>query len=151
MLISLYVENVQTDLQTLSRLGGEELASAGSRLADALEPALRGRLFEALSQLVAEANSNLGSARLELRLSGDEVTLVREQSSNDPVETPGDLKARFALRLPEDLKTMIDEQADRLGASTNAWMIRALAKELGENGPPNVTQSGRTLRGTGKS
>jgi hypothetical protein len=123
MLISHYVENVQTDLQTLSRLGGDELTSAGSRLADAIEPALRGRLFEALNQLVAEANSAIGNARLELRLSGDEVTLVREQVANEPLETPGELKARFALRLSEELKAKVDEQAARrrMRGSSERW------------------------------
>ena len=151
MLISHYVENVQSDLQTLSRLGGDDLASAAARLADAIEPALRGRLFEALSQLVAEANDSLGTQRLELRLSADEVTLVREQGAVENIETPGELKARFALRLPEDLKALIDEQADRLGASTNAWIVRALAKELGDTPPAPPGRPGRTLRGTGKS
>jgi predicted HicB family RNase H-like nuclease len=151
MLISHYVENVQTDLQTLARLGGDDLAAAGSRLGDAIEPALRGRLFEALNQLVAEANEEVSNLRLELRLSGDEVSLVRTQESTENVEAPSEMKARFALRLPEDLKALIDEHADRLGASTNAWIVRTLSKELGDSAPARSQQSGRTLRGSGRS
>ncbi len=149
MLISHYVENVQTDLQTLARLGGDDLAAAGARLSDAVEPALRGRLFEALNQLVAEANDTALNLRLELRLCGDEVSVVRTQDVAEAVDAPSEMKARFALRLPEELKTLIDEQADRLGASTNAWIVRTLSKELGDCTPR--AQGGRTLRGSGRS
>ena len=151
MLISHYVSNVQSDLTRLGQLGGESLADALARLGDAAEPALRGRLFEALNQIIAEANDSTPNLNLELRLGGDEITIVREEPPLDVVETPTDLNARFALRLPEELKTLIDDRANRSGASTNSWIVKALAKEMSESASRALGRSGRNLRGTGRS
>ena len=151
MLISHFVTNLQTDLAKLGELGGSELSSTSSRLADALEPAIRGRLLEAVNQILAEANQTNTSLHLELRLAGDELCFVRNEPSVETSEVVQDLNARFALRLPEELKALIDDHANRAGASTNSWIVRALSRELGENFGKNVNKVGRNLKGSGHS
>ncbi len=151
MLISHYVTNIQNDLTSLGQLGGDEMTAISGRLAAAVEPALRGRLFEALNQIVAEANDAAPTLRLELRLAGDEVSLVRNEPNVENVENAPGPAARFALRLPEELKAVIEEHANKAGASTNSYIVRALAKELGDAGAKKGNRPGRTLKGTGQS
>ena len=151
MLISHFVTNLQADLAKLGELGGSELSSTSSRLADALEPAIRGRLLEAVNQILAEANQTNTTLHLELRLAGDELSFVRNEPNVESPEAIQDLNARFALRLPEELKALIDDHANRAGASTNSWIVRALSRELGDNLGKNVTKVGRNLKGSGRS
>ena len=55
--------------------------------------------------------------------------------------TPGDdLSARITLRLPEALKGQIEIVASSEGVSTNAWIVRALARAL----EPRATVRART-------
>jgi hypothetical protein len=41
----------------------------------------------------------------------------------------------LTVRLPDDLRARIDEQAERLGVSRNAWIVQALLTELGGAAP----------------
>jgi len=151
MLISHYVEAIQTDITNLGQLGGDEWADQSIRLAGAVEPALRGRLLEAINEIVAEANESSPGLRLELRLAGDDVSLVRGETPVEATETATDRSARFALRLPEDLKALIEEHATRTGASANSYIVRALARELADSDSKSRTRSGRSMRGSGQS
>jgi predicted transcriptional regulator len=158
MLISQYVENVRADLESLGRLGGDEVAALASRLAEVAGPALRARLLEALDTVVAESNAESDRSDLSLGLAGDEVVLVRHDALSSEAETPGDLTARFALRMPEDLKGRIEDLAQRNGASTNSWIVRALSSEVADFAERTSRQAERfarqsqhQLKGTGRS
>ena len=151
MLISHFVEGIRSDLESLGRLGGTEFEEFARRLADAAAPAIRARLIEALDALVAEENVKSDRRELSLGFAGDEVSLMRASASADAVEAPGEFSARFALRLPEELKGRIEQQAQVVGASTNSWIVRALAREAAESSRRGDKLSGRQLRGTGRS
>ena len=151
MEISHFVEGVRNDVEGLGKLGGEQFADFVSRLSDALAPALRTRLLEALNVLVAEANVDEGRQRLGLALAGDDVSLTRSQDEAPLAEGPSDFTARFALRLPDDLKARIEEQAHRGGASANSWIVRALAREVNESVERTAHRAGQQLRGSGRS
>jgi len=151
MLISNFVEGVRSDIENLGRLGGGEFEQFAGRLADAVGPVLRSRLLEALDLIVAESNLADDGTNLGLGLAGDEVTLV-QRAPDVPMHDPiGDLNARFALRLPEDLKERVDQMAQKAGASTNSWIVRALTQEATEHAMRSAKQAGRQLRGTGRS
>ena len=150
MLISHFIEGVRSDLEGLGRLGGDEMAALASRLADVAGPALRARLLEALDLVVAEANAEGDRRFLSLALAGDEVSLVRSVAA-DETDARGEFSARFALRMPEDLKALIEQQAQRAGASTNSWIVRALAQEAKESAVRGTRMAGRQLRGSGRS
>jgi hypothetical protein len=69
-----------------------------------------------------------------VRLAGrdPELVLVEEPGATDEAPSfPGDdTSARITLRLPEGLKVQVEAAAAREGVSTNAWIVRALARAL---------------------
>jgi predicted HicB family RNase H-like nuclease len=161
MLLSLTIEGIKSDLVNLGQLGGEDLVTTATRLGDALEPALRGRLIEAFNVLVADANQAAGRSAFELRLSGDDVALTRTDSATGaaPESVGNDLNARIALRLPEELKGLIEERAQKFGSSVNSWIVRSLAQDVDFDtqgprsdgpGPQGGAVSGRSFRGVAR-
>lgn len=151
MQISHFVEGVREDLARLGALGDEATARVAAQLSDALAPALRARLLEALDVVVAELNHDDDRQALTVTLAGDDVRLARPAAGEAAPETAGDLTARFALRLPDELKARIESEAQRRGASTNSWIVRALAREVAESLEPGATRAGQQLRGRGRS
>jgi hypothetical protein len=151
MLISHYLEGVKGDLEGLGNLGGDEFSQFAARLIEAAGPALRTRLLECLDVVVAEHNSIAGRQDLEVQVTGDEITLRRVVSEEGATAPPGELTARIALRLPEELKEKIEELAQQHGASTNGWIIRALSKDASDSSQRDMRRVGRQMRGTGKS
>jgi len=85
-----------------------------------------------------------------VRLAGQEPELVFVDSASDPAgSTAGEeLSARISLRLPESLKLAVEKAADREGVSTNAWLVRAIARAT-ESRPVHV--SGKRLSGYAQS
>jgi ABC-type methionine transport system permease subunit len=49
------------------------------------------------------------------------------------------------------LKSRIEQQAQQMGASTNSWIVRALAHETAEGVVRGAKVTGRQLRGSGRS
>ena len=148
-----YLTRIHSDLISLGQLGGPEMAQMTERLISAMSPILQQRFIEQIALLVAEHNQSMGAVVLELRMAPDELQLVAPQP-NQPVSEPiGDLDARFALRLPTELKERIDQFASNEGISANTWMIRTLNATVTQ---PAVSQRGSfgigsTIRGRGKS
>lgn len=152
MQFSHFVEGVREDLARLGALGDEATARIAAQLAEAAGPALRSRLLEALDVVVAEVNRGADRQSLTVTLAGDDVSLTRAAASGEPAgESSGDLTARFALRLPDELKARIEREAQRAGASANAWMVRALAREVADSVQHGATHAGQQLRGRGRS
>jgi len=71
-------------------------------------------------------------------------------SAGDPAgATAGEeFSARISLRLPESLKSTVEKAAAREGVSTNAWLVRAIARAT-ESRPVHVT--GKRLSGYAQS
>ncbi len=150
MLLSNVTTAVLADLNSLGELGDDQLKSLVSRMGAALEPSLRTRLLDALNEVVAELNAAGGPAPVEIRLAGDDVTLVFRDSAAT-INPPSDLNARVALRLPDNAKSKIEEVATSEGVSVNAWIVRSLQMALERSSNAISSRSGRELRGTGKS
>lgn len=147
MRMSKFIDLLSGDLKALGQLGGAELESAVSRLIPTLEPVLRTRLLEVLTEIAAELKKQLPGAHVDARLAGDEVELVYLQ--DEPAATremPSELNARITLRLPEDLKSRIETAATKEGISLNSWLLKA-----SERGSFAVTIGGRQLKGKGRS
>jgi hypothetical protein len=53
--------------------------------------------------------------------------------------------ARINLRLPDQLKSQVEQNADREGLSINAWLVRAVAAAV-ERGQPGPQREQRTPR-----
>jgi hypothetical protein len=63
--------------------------------------------------------------------------------------------ARINLRLPDQLKSQVEQSADREGLSINAWLVRAVAAAVdrGQPGPPReqrTSRSGQRYTGWGR-
>jgi hypothetical protein len=149
MNLTIALEGLQQDLQNLGELGDERSAQVALRLGEALGSNLRLKLLDLFSQAAMELSSTLPSGHIEVRLAGQEPELVFVDATGESAGMAGEeLSARISLRLPESLKTAVEMAADREGVSTNAWLVRAIARAA-ESRP--VKLSGKRLSGYGQS
>jgi predicted HicB family RNase H-like nuclease len=96
-----------------------------------------------------ELSSKLPSGHVEVRLAGQEPELIFvDTPAGDAGAAAEELSARISLRLPESLKSAVEQAAAREGVSTNAWLIRAIARAT-ESRPVHV--SGKRLSGYAQS
>ncbi len=149
MNLTIVLDGLQEDLQGLAELGDERSAQVVRRLGEALGSNLRLKLLELLSQAAVELNSKLPSGHVEVRLAGQEPEFVFVDEAGDGTVGAGEeLTARISLRLPESLKTAVEKAADNEGVSTNAWLVRAIARQT-ESRPSRF--AGKRLTGYAKS
>ncbi len=150
MNLTIVLEELQEELQSLAELGDERAGQIARRLASALGSSLRLRVYELLSQAAVEVSSNLPAGHVEVRLAGQEPELVFvDDTPGDGGTAAEDHSARISLRLPESLKASVERAAAREGVSTNAWLVRAIARAT-ESRPSHPT-TGKRLSGYGRS
>jgi|ERR1039458_478511 hypothetical protein len=127
MQTSWFTETYRSDLEAVGAMGSEKAMKVADRMITVAVPLAKARMLEALSMAVAELSGVLGIERIDLRVSGDDVTFVpaEQPAPSRMVEQPGE-QARFSLRLPDELKVKIEERAVAEGVSTNTWIVRAL-------------------------
>jgi len=111
-------------------------------------------LLEALSDAAAEITTRLNDTSVEVRLRGREADLVVNQTVTDdtPTERPatpgaevldgGDL-IRITLRMPEALKSHVEQLAGELNVSVNAWLVRAVMSAVNQPSRPSTPPGGR--------
>jgi len=160
-----YVDQLREQLAVAASAGGDEALSLAERLTAALDSAVRLTLLEALSAATAEITSELAPGSVELRLRGSEpefvVTLPPSGAPTHQTDSPertggwspgaaagaageGGI-ARINLRLPDQLKSQVEQSADREGLSINAWLVRAVAAAV-DRGQPAAPREQRTAR-----
>jgi hypothetical protein len=134
-----YLETLRADLTAAAAPGGPDTLRAAELLGNAIEPSARLALLEALSDAAAEITTRLRDATVELRLRGGEAELVVNHTeylteepapaapAPGPFADPGGDLTRLTLRMPESLKTHVEQTAAREGISVNAWLVRAVA------------------------
>jgi len=154
--MSPYVERLRADLLAAAAPAGPEVAKAAELLADALDPAVRLCLLEALGDAAGELSDASPELAVEVRLRGREPVLVGavappvaptpaspaagppETAATGPAPDPGTDDgpdpdqglARVTLRLPESLKNRAEQGAARAGLSLNAWLVRAVGRSV---------------------
>jgi predicted HicB family RNase H-like nuclease len=146
-----YIDALEADLASLAALGDEESQQAARRLSGALRSALGLRLLDVLSDAALELSAQLPSGQVEVRLAGQEPSLVYVEEPEAPTAQPSaeeGLVARITLRLAEQLKASIEAAAAREGVSVNTWLVRALSRSVSS---PSRRQSGSRLSGFAKS
>ena len=149
--MSPYVDALRAELEAAASLGDERAAEIGGRLAEAAGRAAPLRFQEVLSEALLEANAQLPSGHLELRLAGSDpsVVFVDEEAATQPPAADEPSAARLTLRLPERLKTEIEAAAAREGVSVNTWLVRALGGAVSHATRPS--KPGRRLVGYGRT
>ena len=145
-----HVESLRVELARLAELGDENVAAAAQRLSEALGPTLSLRLLGLLSEAALEVSSQLPAGHVELRLAGQEPSLVYvpEETPTQPAAAEDGLTARITLRLPDSLKTALEGAAAQDGVSLNTWIVKALARGLSLAAASRI---GSRLTGFGQS
>lgn len=148
MQIDGYVQALREDLAAVAALGDETTVRAAQLLAVALESSFGRRLLEALTEASLELNEQLDGGRVEVRLSGGDpqLVLVGEEAAPGPADEA--MSARITLRLPESLKSRIEDAAAREAVSVNTWIVHQLLRGAE---PRRGGRGGRRLTGYGSS
>src|SRR5580700_212537 len=134
-----YVSDLRYQLAVAAEAGGDDARALAERLTAPLESAARLALLDALSAAAAEITRDLAPGSVDVRLRGREPTfVVTLPPADEPLEDPpaggsrpaappegdeGEM-SRVNFRLPEHLKTRIEDAAARDGLSVNAWLVR---------------------------
>jgi hypothetical protein len=149
-----YLETLRADLHAAAAPGGPETTRAAELLGGALESSARLVLLEALSDAAAEITTRLSDSSVEVRLRGREADLVVNQTVPDdaPAGPPpmpgaevldgGDL-IRITLRMPEALKSHVEQLAAEVNVSVNAWLVRAVMSAVNQPATRPQHQGGR--------
>jgi predicted HicB family RNase H-like nuclease len=127
-----HIDALIADLAATAGLGDDAVAEAAARLSEALRASARLRLLDLLSEATLEISGQLSSGHVEIRLAGQDPSLVyvadREAAEPTPAEDAS--AARISLRLSDSLKAAIDAAAAREGISVNAWLVRELKRAV---------------------
>jgi HicB family len=132
------IQAIREDLANTARIGDEATAEAAQRLSEALASTLHLRLLDLLGEASLEIGGQLASGRIEVRLSGRDpelVVVMEEAEEPAPVATTEEYSGRITLRLPDSLKASVEAAAAQEGISTNAWLVRTIARMLESRGP----------------
>lgn len=140
-----FLEAIRADLHSLTE-GDDEAGAAAERVGRTLESSLQLRLFDILGQAALELSEQMPSGHVEVRLAGRDVQLVLVPA--EPIEDspPADEAgtARLTLRMPESLKTRVEQASGHEAISTNAWLVRTITRGL--DGAPR-RRSGSRITG----
>jgi hypothetical protein len=142
-----FVQALEADLAAVAAVGDEQTAAAAERLIHALRGSAGLRLLDVLGEAALEISGQLPAGHVEVRVSGQDPSLVYVGEPEGEPEPTGDdgLTARVSLRLPEQLKAQIDAAAAREGISVNSWLVRALARSV--SAAPRAQRSSNRLQG----
>jgi hypothetical protein len=133
MQLDSHVQAIQQELAAAAARGDEELAEVARRMGEALASTLHLHLLDLLGEAALEIGGQLESGRVEVRLAGREpelVVIADEVPDASQVGVGEEFSGRITLRLPESLKAGIEAAAAREGISTNAWLVRTIARSL---------------------
>jgi hypothetical protein len=136
------IGGIAADLRRAASVGGEATERVADLLVSGAEPAIRLRLIEALHIAARELEGSSPGVTVEVRLEGRDPVLSLVTAATPADETaeagtgPGlggyadDELLRLTIRLPEGLKSHVEQQATSAGASINSWIVAALARAL---------------------
>lgn len=144
-----FLAGLESDLAAVAAVGDEQTAAAAERLIHAIRGSAGLRLLDALGEAALEVSRQLPSGHVDVRLSGQDPTLVFvAEADSEPEPAPDDgLTSRITLRLPETLKTSVEAAAAREGISANSWVVRALSRSVASP----AKRSGNRLQGFAQS
>ena len=128
-----HIQAIQQELAASAFLGDEATAEAARRLSEGLAATLHLHFLDVLGEVALELTGQLESGRIEVRLAGREPELAFVAEAAPDAGQFGfgeEHSGRITLRLPESLKAGVEAAAAHEGVSTNAWLVRAIARVL---------------------
>ncbi len=164
--LRVYIEDIHRQLVVAAEAGGDDARALAERLVAPLDAAIRLAFQDILGAAAEEITCELAPGSVELRLRGRDPEFVVTPPPAPPTadgvsETGQQLRNRAAiaalsveadeggvsrinLRLPDQLKSRIEQAAGAEGQSVNSWLVRAAAAALERTDP------GRQPPGFGK-
>ncbi len=158
--LRVYIEDIHRQLAAAADTGGDEARALAERLIGPLDAAIRLALQDVLAAAAEEITCELAPGSVELRLRGrDPEFVVTAPPADLPAEdmAAGDYDrggvgptgaatlasgsvedstlTRINLRMPDQLKTRIEQAAGREGVSVNSWLVRAAGAALEQADP----------------
>ena len=133
MQLESHIQAIQQELAATAAPGDEVAAEAARRMGDRLGATLHLHLLDLLGEAALEITGQIEPGRVEVRLAGRDpelVVIADETPDTGAVGFGEEASGRITLRLPESLKAGIEAAADREGISTNAWLVRTIARTL---------------------
>jgi hypothetical protein len=149
-----HLEAIREDLGSL--LGSDEAAAqALERVARALDATLQLRLIEVLGEGALELTEQLPVGHAEVRVSGRDAGLVYVGPPDPPPPPPGPddehETARLTVRMPDVLKGSIEDAAEAIGVSVNAWLVQSAQSALGRATEQHRRGGGNRISGYARS
>jgi hypothetical protein len=137
-----YVSELHRQLAAAAEAHGEEARAYAERFSPALDASARLMLLDALSAAASEITIDLAPGSVDLRLRAGEPEFVvtpppAEPAADAPAEAPPvdeAATARINLRLPDRLKSRVEQAAGAAGLSVNTWLVRAIAAAVESGG-----------------
>ncbi|GIE48910.1 hypothetical protein Ani05nite_24440 [Amorphoplanes nipponensis] len=150
-----YVARLREELAGAAELGGPDARALADRLTAPMDSAFRLALLDALAAAADEITRDLAPGSVELRLRGGAPGFVvtppptdhpePEPAAGRPegaAEAPDDgAVSRINFRLPDQLKSRIEEAAARDGLSVNAWLVRAATAAVRTGDRPRTSRA----------
>jgi hypothetical protein len=128
-----HIHAIQQELAATAALGDDATSEAARRMSDALAATLHLHLLDLLGEAALEIGGQIDAGRVEVRLAGREpelVVITDDVPDSTQFGFGEESSGRITLRLPESLKSGIEAAAAREGVSTNAWLVRSIARTL---------------------
>jgi hypothetical protein len=144
--MSLVIEGLRADVESVAGLGDEMVGEVAERIGALLVRSAPSRILELLSDIAAELSEELPDGRVEIRVMGDEVELAYVDEPRPSPEGDSELSARITLRLPERLKARVEDAATSQSISVNTWILRALERGVSST-PSRNSRGGKRLQG----
>jgi hypothetical protein len=149
----------------LSLIDSPERRADIERFIDATRLHQERAIFDLLDQIATTINEAGTNTRVSLEYRSGRLNLAVETAAENeepgPVFSGEEAVERVTIRLPAQLKTLIDEAANASGTSTNTWYVRTLTRAIslrkmwgrGFDAPPHAWpgRRGRGRRESGPS
>jgi hypothetical protein len=124
--------------QPLGLIDNEQRRNDLQAYVGAARPHVERAAFDVLSGVVAAFNDAAQEQRARLEYSGGGLFLVVDATGSDHEPEAGQAfsegdQERVTLRLPKELKDLIDSLASRGGMSANNWYVRELSRVIGRH------------------
>ena len=128
-----HLDALRRDLEAVAG-SDESVAPVVDRLVRAMQPAFHVRMLEILGEATLELTDQLPDGRVGVQLAGRDIvfTVTDVSARPDARVHDDDTTARLTLRMPERLKSFVEQAAIDEGVSTNSWLVGAVRLALGQ-------------------